>query len=74
MKHWQLPSGLQRGLPLIVQPDWTPAQALAVIELLDDLRAVIFNHYQPQILELMREQRCADLDGSGNNSKAPEPF
>jgi len=74
MKHWQLPSGLQRGLPLIVQRDWTPAQALAVIELLDDLRAVILNHYQPQILELMREQCCTDLDGSGDNGKDPEPF
>ena len=74
MKHWQLPSGLQRGLPLIVQRDWSPEQALAVIELLDDLRAVILNHYQPQILELMREQRGTDLDGSGDNGKDPEPF
>ena len=74
MKHWQLPSGLQRGLPLIVQPDWTPAQALAVIELLDDLRAVILNHYQPQILEFMREQRCTDQDGSCENGKDSEPF
>jgi hypothetical protein len=74
MKHWQLPSGLQRGLPLIVQRDWTPEQALAVIELLDDLRAVIYEHYQPQILELMREQRCMDLHGSGKNGKDPEPF
>ena len=74
MKHWQLPSGLHHGLPLIVQHDWTPAQALAVIELLDDLRAVILNHYQPQILEFMREQRCTDLDGSCKNGKNPEPF
>ena len=74
MKHWQLPSGLQHGLPLIVQRDWTCEQAVAVIELLDDLRAVIYNHYQPQILEFMRERRCTDLDCSCKNGKDEEPL
>ena len=38
-------------LPL---PDhWTPEQALAVYELLNDLAASIWNSYQPQLLELI---------------------
>jgi hypothetical protein len=61
MKPWLLPSGLQRGIPFIVQDDWTPEQALAVVELLDDLREVIWNRYQLQLHELIREQRCTEL-------------
>ncbi len=52
-----LPSGLQAGIPLIIQKDWTPAQVVAVVELLDDLREVIYRHYQPQIQEYMRQDR-----------------
>ena len=37
--------------------DWTPAEALAVIELLDDLRERICAHYQIPLHELLREQR-----------------
>ena len=44
-----LPSGLQRGLPFLIQDDWTPAQACAVVELLDDLREVIYSRYLLQI-------------------------
>ena len=36
-----LPSERRRGLPFVVPDDWTPDQALAVFELLDDLLAVI---------------------------------
>ena len=45
MKPWLLSSGLQRGIPFIVQDDWSPEQALAVVELLDDLREVIWARY-----------------------------
>jgi len=31
-----LPSGLQRGLAFLIQDDWTPAQACAVVDLQDD--------------------------------------
>ena len=40
--------------------DWTPEQALAVVELLDDLRDRIFEHYQLPIKELIREERGID--------------
>lgn len=52
-----LPSGLQRGLPFLIQDDWTPAQACAVVELLDDLREVICRRYQLQIQQYLQDDR-----------------
>jgi len=56
MKPWLLPSGIQRGVPFILPDDWTPEQALAVVELLDDLRERICAHYGVALHELLREQ------------------
>ena len=40
-------------------PDyWTPEQALAVYELLDDLRELILSRYDLQIMDALREE-CA---------------
>jgi hypothetical protein len=48
------------GLPLTINfaipACWTPEQALAVFELLDDLRDQIGAHYSLQLFELSREQ------------------
>ena len=52
-----LPSGLQRGLAFLIQDDWTPAQARAVVELLDDLREVVCSHYQLQIQQYLQDDR-----------------
>ncbi len=52
-----LPSGLQRGLPFLIQDDWTPAQACAVVELLDDLREVIYSRYLLQIQQYLQDDR-----------------
>jgi hypothetical protein len=74
MKPWRLPSGLQRGIPFIIQDDWSPEQALAVVELLDDLREVIWNRYQLQLHEQLRDQRCSPTtpsSGSGNETDPP---
>ena len=57
MKPWHLPSGRQRGIAFMLADDWTPAEALAVVELLDDLRERICAHYQTPLHELLREQR-----------------
>ena len=57
MKPWPLPSARQRGIPFILPDDWTPHQALAVVELLDDLRDRICAHYQIPLHDLLREQR-----------------
>ena len=60
MKTWNQPSGLSRGLPFTVDSAWTPEQALAVIELLDDLRDHIWTHYGLAIQDLLRQQRTTD--------------
>jgi hypothetical protein len=57
MRHPPQPSGLSQGLPFLIDPAWTPEQAQAVIELLDDLREIILGHYQLQLHDLYREQR-----------------
>jgi hypothetical protein len=58
MSHTPLPpSGRRRGLPFIVPDDWTPEQALAVFELLDDLREVVSSYYAGQIQDLTRQDR-----------------
>ncbi|WP_175948344.1 hypothetical protein [Burkholderia pyrrocinia] len=54
-----LPSGRQRGLPFVVPDDWTPEQALAVFELLDDLLATITDFYGVQLHEQLRELRAS---------------
>jgi hypothetical protein len=44
---------------LLEIPDyWTPEQALAVYELLDDLRELILSRYDLQIMDALREE-CA---------------
>lgn len=57
MKNYYQPSGLNTGFDFLIDKNWTPEQALAVFELLDDLRERIFNHYQIPIQELLKEER-----------------
>lgn len=51
------PSGLSHGLPLWFADDWTHEQAMAVIELLDDLRERIWSHYGVSLQERYRWDR-----------------
>ena len=74
MKPWLLPSGLQRGIPFIIQDDWSPEQALAVVELLDDLREAIWGRYQVQLFELMNGQRGTHDSDSGSVEETDPPF
>ncbi len=60
MKPWHQPSGLSSGLSFTVDSTWTPEQALAVWELLDDLRDRIWTHYGLAIQDLMREQHIVN--------------
>ena len=57
MKNYHQPSGLNIGLDFLISSDWTPEQAWAFVELLDDLRDRIFNHYLVSIQEILREER-----------------
>ena len=62
MKRHHQPSGLNRGLELLIDPHWTPEQAMAVIELLDDLRDRIWAHYDVALITLFREERVTRHD------------
>ena len=55
IRHLQQPSGITEGIPLLVDAHWTPEQAVAVIELLDDLREQILRHYAPQVQAYYRD-------------------
>jgi hypothetical protein len=57
MNRVHQPSGLQRGIDLLIDPQWSPDQAMAVVELLDDLRDRIWRHYESILLEKYREER-----------------
>ncbi len=54
-------AGLPLIIPFAIPAYWTPEQAQAVIELLDDLRERILAHYQLQLTDLYREQQGARI-------------
>jgi hypothetical protein len=56
MKQHQ-PSGLRGGLELFIDSNWSADQALAVIELLDDLRDRVWGHYELTLKTAYREDR-----------------
>lgn len=57
------PSGITQGLSLFIDANWTPAQAWAVIELLDDLRERLHAHYQLALAAWLAEDRQVHPDG-----------
>lgn len=56
------PSGLKHGLSLFIDPNWSPAQAMAVIELLDDLRDLIWAHHEVALHNQYREEHITRSD------------
>jgi hypothetical protein len=56
------PSGLKQGLALLINPNWSPAQAMAVIELLDDLRDRIWMHYETVLHGKYRQERISTAE------------
>ena len=50
-------SGLHQGIPLLIDPNWSPEQAMAVIELVDDLRERIWSHYEDVLLDRFQNDR-----------------
>ena len=57
MRRHPQPSGLHDGLELLIDRHWSPEQALAVIELLEDLRERIWSHYELTLLDQLRRDR-----------------
>jgi hypothetical protein len=49
--------GLPLTLPFDIPAYWTPEPALAVVELLDELRELIWNHYGLRSIDEAREQQ-----------------
>jgi len=73
MKLYHPPSGLNRGLDLLIDAEWTPAQAWAVIELLDDLRDRIWAHYELPLSKRLRKVRQTSCrPDPGDHHKAPD--
>ncbi|WP_036025041.1 hypothetical protein [Paraburkholderia dilworthii] len=46
MTSLHLPSGITHGLDFLISDNWSADQALAVVELIDELRERIASHYQ----------------------------
>jgi len=57
MKLYHPPSGITQGIELLIDQNWSPDQALAVIELLDDLRDRIWSHYEIVLQHKLRDER-----------------
>jgi hypothetical protein len=68
-----LPSGLRHGVPFVFNPGWTTEEAVAVVELLDDLSHAIWGHYQIQLYDYMREHRCGNTTFDSKIDES-EPF
>ena len=67
-------SGLPLTIPLEIPAYWTPEQAFAVLELLDDLRDRIWAHYSAQLLDQYREQYGpADCHHTDDATGNPSP-
>lgn len=66
IRHLNLPSGTTEGVPVLIDARWTTEQAVAVYELLDDLREQIWRHYGPQLQQHYREDRVEDGGGRDN--------
>ena len=62
MKRYPQPSGLRHGLELLIDANWSPEQAMAVIELLDDLRDRIGSRYELALIEQFRNDRVTCID------------
>ncbi|OXC79792.1 hypothetical protein [Caballeronia sordidicola] len=67
MTRLHLPSGITCGLDFLIPDNWSADQALAVIELIDDLRERICLHYQFALHELLHEQRAPPVNAHLND-------
>ena len=57
-----------------VPTDWSPEQAVAVFEILDDLRERIWERYGLQIQQVLRDQRSTVRPCADDIDEADVPF
>lgn len=74
MKHLELPSGLQSGLPLMIDNDWSTEQVVAVAELLEDLLHVIHNRYQSELYAYWKATRITQFEVDDSHDDEGAPF
>ena len=62
-------------VPIALPSDWSPEQAAAVFEILDELRERVWARYGRQIQQVMREQRSTVTPTApGDIDEADVPF
>jgi hypothetical protein len=61
-------------LPFAVPVYWMSAQVLAVYELLDELRALIWVHYETELLDERREIETPSVSDPSNAPDDDPPF
>ena len=67
-------TGLALTIALQIPTYWTPEQAFAVFQLIDDLRDAIWQCYGPQIQDQYRDQcQPTNTDGADKGQRDP-PF
>jgi hypothetical protein len=74
MKPLHQPSGITHGLDFLIAENWSADQALAVVELIDDLRERIVGHYQIALNELLQEQRSPPGNPHPPRDHEADPF
>jgi hypothetical protein len=63
------------GGSITLPTDWSPEQAVAVFEILDELRERVWAHYGLQIQQVLRgQQRTAAHDAADDIDEADVPF
>ena len=67
-----LPAHL-RPLNVEIPATWTPEQALAVFELLDEIRDKIWSRYGVRLQDLLREQQTSsEVDHRNDTTTSPD--
>jgi len=74
IKHMQLPSGLQSGLPMVIDEDWSTEQVVAVTELLQDLLHVIHSRYQGKLYAYWEASRITEFEVDTSSDDEGVPF
>lgn len=74
IKHMQLPSGLQSGLPMLIDDDWSTEQVVAVAELLEDLLHVIHSRYQGKLYAYWEATRITQSESGSPDDDEAVPF
>ena len=68
----QLPEDL-RPLTVEIPRSWTPEEALAVFELIDDLRDKVWALYNLQLQHMLREQCAPRREDGGDTTPGHRP-